>query len=164
MTTNGKSHPHDGDNLLRLENVIRQLRHWQPWIEEALVHARHTHTFDDIVGMILQNRVLFFPYDDCFLVMEKVVYPQFATFHCFLAGGEMEAVISHEAEMREIGQKLDCKYLSIAGRKGWLRQLERRGWRHVSSAMFLPIGEPEDEWRRREGRGAENDSRTPRGH
>ena len=161
--THSNGFPHDGDAFMRLELLISQLKYWRSTIEKALVHARHTHTFDDIVGMILANRIIFFPYDDCFLVMEKVDYPRFSTFHCFLAGGEMTAVISHEAEMREIGQKLGCKYLSIAGRKGWLRQLEQRGWRHVSSAMFIPIGEPDDEWRR-EGWGAENGDQAPQRH
>lgn len=162
MNENG--HPYDGDAFTRLQLLIESLDKWRPVIERALVHARHTHTFDDIVGMILQNRVIFFPYDDCFLVMEKVVYPRFSTFHCFLAGGDMEAVMSRQAEMAEIGAKLDCKYLSIAGRKGWLRQLEQHGWRHVSSAMFMPIGEPDDEWRRREGWGAEAGNQAPQRH
>lgn len=144
MSTNG--FPHGGDDFTKLQFLIAQLERWRTTIEKALVHAQHTHTFDDIVGMVLSNRVLFFPYDDCFLVMEKVTYPRFSTFHCFLAGGAMEAVMARQEEMREIGQQLECKYLSIAGRKGWLRQLESRGWRHVSSAMFMPIGESDNEW------------------
>jgi len=157
------NHPHDGDAFAKLTTLIAQLEIWRPKIEQALVHARHTHTFDDIVGMILSNRVIFFSYNDCFLVMEKIVYPRFSTFHCFLAGGAMEAIISHQEEMAQLGAKLDCKYLSIAGRKGWLRKLEQRGWRHVSSAMFMPIGEPDNE-RWREGWGADDGNQAPQRH
>jgi hypothetical protein len=95
--------------------------------------------------------------------MEKVTYPRFTTFHCFLAGGDMEDIISHQKEMADIGGKLGCKYLSIAGREGWLRKLKQHGWRHVSSAMLKPIGEQDDEWRR-ERRGANNGDQAPQRH
>lgn len=135
--------PHDEDALSKLQQLLAQLNKWRGHIMSALEHANNSHTFDDVVGMVLANRVMFFPYEDCFLIMEKVEYPRFSTFHCFLAGGDMEAVMDKQQVMSDFGRRLGCRYLSIAGREGWLRQLKDRGWQHVSSAMCCLIEDEE---------------------
>jgi len=138
--------------LPRLENLVASPHKWQPAIEEALVHGRHAHDFDDIVGMILINRLYFFTYERCFVIMEQVEYPKFKVFHCFLAGGDMDAIFAVQPEMAELGKTLGCTYLSIAGRKGWEKKLATRGWSFTCTTMYFDLGE-DDEQRRREGRG-----------
>lgn len=132
-----------GEKLTRLKAILDDLQKWEHKINCALAHGRNTHTFDDIVGLVLQNKAFFFSYEDCFIIMEKVDYPQFSVFHCFLAGGVMEAIINAQAEMAKIGEELGCKYLSIAGRKGWERQLHSLGWQHVCTTLYTPIGDDE---------------------
>lgn len=145
--------------LHQLRYLLEQLSIWEDKITEALRHGRNAHTFDDIVGMVLQNRVFFFSYDDAFVIMEKIDYPQFSVFHVFLAGGELEAVLSVHPEMERLGRQLGCKYLSMAGRKGWQRPLADRGWQHVCTTMYRPIEElPDEQW---EGRTADYEGRTP---
>lgn len=125
----------------KLQKLIFGLKKWQPKIEEALDYAHGTHTFDDIVAMVMTNKVMFFSFDECFTVMEKIDYPQYSTFHCFLAGGNLEAVLGIIPQMRAVGQVLGCKYLSMSGRKGWSKVLESQGWQYVSTAMFVELGD-----------------------
>lgn len=129
------------EQLTQLQGLLVRLEQWEDTINEALAHGRHTHTFDDVVSMVLQNRVLFFPFDKAFVIMEKVDYPRFSVFHCFLAGGELKEVLAAQDEMEIVGRKLGCKYLSIAGRLGWQRTLRDLGWQHVCTTMYRPIGE-----------------------
>lgn len=137
------------EQLDKLSSLIQKLRWWEETINEALSHGRKTHSFDDIVTMILQNRVFLFVYDEAFVIMEKVEYPQFSVFHCFLAGGKLEAVLAAQSEMEELGEKMGCKYLSMAGRKGWGPSLTALGWHHVCTTMYKPIGEKTHERRER---------------
>lgn len=138
--------------LDQLRELHRSLTRWEPFIKEALAHGHHAHTFDDIVHMILQNRVQFFAYPEAFCIMELVTYPQFKVYHCFLAGGKDEAVLAIEEPMTAIARSLECRYLSFAGRAGWQRILAKRGWTFACVTMYRDIGETPDERRRREGR------------
>lgn len=137
------------EQLDRLKSLLDRLELWEDTIEEALHHGGNAHSFDDIVAMVLQNKVFFFTYPEAFVVMEKVDYPQFSVFHCFLAGGTIEAVMGVQDEMEKVGRELGCKYLSIAGRRGWQRQLQERGWRHICTTLYRTIGELPNEQRKR---------------
>ena len=137
------------NSIDNIKGVLYQLERWQSTIEIALDHGRHTHTFDDIVGMVMANRILFFSFDECFFITEKIVYPQYSVFHCFLAGGSLEALLAQKSYMLHVAKQLECKYLSLAGRKGWMRFLESKGWMHTCSTMYYPIEEKADERRGR---------------
>lgn len=118
---------------------IDGLRHWRRNIEIALEHGAHTHTFNDVCDMVLSGRLALFLYPSAFLLMETVSYPQFSVFHCFIAGGDMQAVLDTEADMAEIGKQLGCKYLSFSGRDGWLRVHKNNGWKPVCTTLYKEI-------------------------
>lgn len=128
----------------RLKTQLVLLEHWKPQIETAMRHGRRTHTFDDVVQMIMAERLHFFSYPEAFIIIELVQYPQFKTFHCFAAGGKMSALLAAIDEMKVLAKALDCRHLSITGRKGWERVLGRHGWGHLCSTMFLPIEEQQN--------------------
>ncbi len=138
--------------LAQLDTLVASLHKWREKIEEGLVHGHHAHTFDAVVNMILANRLYFFAYDNAFCIMEKVEYPNYSVFHCFLAGGEMEAVFDIQGPMADLAKAMGCSYLSVSGRKGWERKLAERGWTFTCVTMYLDIREREDERWRREGR------------
>lgn len=120
-------------------NKIAALRTWRPQIETALHHAADTHTFDDICGMVLSGRLAMFVYPLCFLIMEKTTFPQYSVLHCFMAGGDMQAVLDTEADMAVLGKQMGCKYMSFAGRDGWMRVHKNSGWKTVCTTMYKPI-------------------------
>lgn len=127
--------------LDRLKQCVEQLERWEPEIRTALRHGGNAHNFDDVVQMVLSNRLMFFSWDDAFTVMEVITYPRFKVFHCFLAGGKLSGVIASIEPMSKLGRELGCRYLSMAGRKGWAKELGDRGWRHVTTTMYKDIAQ-----------------------
>jgi hypothetical protein len=115
------------------------LDHWRPQLEAALSSADYTHTYDDLVGLVMRGEVVLFTYPGCLLVMEIAKYPQFSVWHCFIACGEMEAVLESEKAMNAVAANLGCKYLSFAGRAGWERILKKAGWHTVCVTMYKEV-------------------------
>lgn len=130
------------DKLASLELTLANLRKWRPQIEVALRHGAQAQSFDDLLMMVMRGTVQFYSFEKSFLVMEIINYPQFKVYHCFLAGGDMRDVFESEARMLPNAKALGCKYLSIAGRKGWTRMLKPRGWKFVCATMYKEVEYP----------------------
>lgn len=123
----------------KIEDLAFALKRWEHHIQAALDHGENAHALDHVVDMILTGKVLFFSYDSCFVIMEKISYPQYSVFHCFLAGGDLEGVLKAQEPMLKLGKELGCKYLSMAGRNGWIPSLKKAGWNHLCTTMYLEI-------------------------
>lgn len=119
--------------------LLNEVMRWRDGIEAALSYAEGSHTFDDVVRKILTNEAHFFSYDDCFLIMQLVHYPQYKNYHCFLAGGNQAALDNARDQMIANAKALQCRYLSISGRHGWVKRLVSRNWKHVFSTMYLEL-------------------------
>lgn len=153
---NGHGQPTQVDKIRAL---LDQLERWQTTMMKSMHHGEDTYTFDDIVNGILANRFLFFSYPEHFFLMEKVTYPQYSVFHCFLAGGSLPSILRHIPEMERLGKELGCKKLSLAGRKGWERTLMEFGWKHICTTLYLDLEDKPDE---QQGRAADDDGRAAR--
>lgn len=125
--------------LERMDMLLKNLRRWEDQIRVALHHGRDAHKFDDIVAMIMANRVHFYALDKSFTIMEVLEFPQYKVYHCFLAGGELKGVIESIEPMSQVARALNCKYLSMSGRKGWGKVLAERGWKHITTTMYLEV-------------------------
>lgn len=119
--------------------LLNEIMRWRDGIEAALAYANGSHSFDDVVKKILTGEVHFFSYPECFTIMQIIIYPQHKNYHCFLAGGNQQALDAVRDEMLANAKALNCKHLSISGRHGWVRRLSTRGWKHVYSTMYLEI-------------------------
>jgi hypothetical protein len=133
--------PSGGETLNRFKELIAQLEKWQPKLEESLAHGHMTHTFDDLVEMILTNRAHFYSWDEAFAVMEYVQYPQFSVYHCFLAGGSVDGVMATVEPLKKVARALGCRYVSLAGREGWRKPFAARGWEFVCTTLYCDVGE-----------------------
>ena len=121
--------------ILLMQDILR----WKPGIEEALSYSNGSHTFDDVVRKIVVGEVHFYSYEGCFTIMQVIQYPQYRTYHCFLAAGNQDALDNARDDMLRAAKRLECRYLSISGRHGWVRRLVTRGWKHVYSTMYLEV-------------------------
>lgn len=119
--------------------LMQDILHWKYHIDGALSYAQGSATFDDIVAKIVNGQCHFYSYNDCFLVMQVVEYPQYKVYHCYLAGGKQEALDDALFDMLSVAQTLGCRHLSLTGRHGWVRRLSTRGWKHVYSTMYLEV-------------------------
>lgn len=122
-----------------VREVLDDLDRFRSLIEEAIEHGGRTHTFDDIVTMVLTGRVVFWPLVNSFLITEIVDYPQERCYHIFLAGGEIEELIEMHHKVQQAAIEQGCSHLSIAGRKGWVRALKSHGWTPQLIVLKKPI-------------------------
>lgn len=136
MKRNGNS-PKGETALDQLHKVLCELARFEGLIRDALHYANHSHTFDDIVAMVFTQRVFFIPLERSFFIVEKLCYPQHNCLHLFLGGGDLDEILAFQPKMQELARLHDCKYVSVAGRAGWQRVLEAKGWRHISTTMIL---------------------------
>jgi hypothetical protein len=125
--------------MMTMQRLIDGFQTWGPTIQKALDYGGHTHTPDDVFKMAIQGRIHCYFFDGCFVFMEVVDYPQSRVYHCFISGGEMEAMLSHEDDLAKLALAMNCTHLSFAGRHGWKRVFEQRGWDFICITMHKDL-------------------------
>ena len=120
-------------------NIQEELIRCRDWIQSALEKGGDTHDFKDIVDGVLSGHMqLWFGAKGC-AVTEIIVYPNKKVLHVFLAGGDQGHGIEQITDMHddavEWGKAQGCDGMTIAGRKGWQRVLESRGWRQQFTTL-----------------------------
>lgn len=113
-------------------NIIEQCR---PWIEDALEYSGGTHTFEDVYDRILDGKLQLWPAERGCAVTEIVVYPKKKVLHVFLAGGEMDQIIDMIDSAVAWSKTQGCTSMTIAGRHGWKRVLEKHGYKAVMTVL-----------------------------
>lgn len=97
-------------------------------IEAALAYGGGTHLFEDVVEAVRDGRMQAWVNGDSIAITEIIAYPRKRVLHAFLAGGSMRGVLDMIDSAAAWGRAQGCTAFTIAGRKGWLRVLGRRGW------------------------------------
>ena len=120
-------------------NLQEELIRCRDWIQSALEKGGDTHDFKHIVDGVQSGHMqLWFGVNGC-AVTEIIVYPNKKVLHVFLAGGDQGHGIEQITDMHddavEWGKAQGCDGMTIAGRKGWQRVLESRGWRQQFTTL-----------------------------
>lgn len=124
------------------EDQIIALRECRGEIEAALKYtAGPTHTFNDIVSMVMTGRLLGWWLDDCWLLTEIHSFPQCTHLHIFLGGGHLAPLINMHSPVIEHARALGCTHLTLSGRRGWDKVLSGHGWKRYGMMMALDITE-----------------------
>lgn len=118
---------------------ITALENKRAEIESAMEYQEGTHTFDDIVSMVLQGRLRVFEYEQSIALTEILEYPQQKHYHVFIAGGNLKELMSHHEDLIVAAKEAGCVKLTISGRKGWLRVLEPLGWKEQYTACICEV-------------------------
>lgn len=113
-------------------NIIEQCR---PWIDDALEYSGGTHTFEDVYDRILDGKLQLWPAERGCAVTEIVVYPKKKVLHVFLAGGEMDQIIDMIDSAVAWSKTQGCSSMTISGRNGWKRVLEKYGYKAVMTVL-----------------------------
>tara|TARA_R110000851_G_scaffold325604_1_gene493711 strand:- start:27273 stop:27689 length:417 start_codon:yes stop_codon:yes gene_type:complete len=124
------------NSALVLIDTMNTLLHWQSKIEVAMAHVNNMFSFNDVVAMVCRGELDLLTFPDSCVLMQREQYPAWATYHCFLACGNMQEIKNAEAEINIRAKKLGCKYMSISGRTGWSRALKNDGWDHLISVLY----------------------------
>lgn len=104
-------------------------------IEAALEYSGGTHNFDDVKQAIIEGRMQLWPAPNSAAVTEIVEYARKKVIHVFLAGGQMDEVVGGIESVAEWGRAQGCQSMTISGRKGWERILDKSGFRPVLVVM-----------------------------
>lgn len=125
--------------LAGARTLVYDLGRMQYHIEAALAYAEGTHTFDDIVLMVMNNRLQFMPLANSFLITEVTVYPQTKHLNVFLAGGDLDEIRAQQPALEKMAVLAGCTAITLSGRRGWIMALKKLGWKESHTTAFYPI-------------------------
>ena len=112
-----------------------------PWIVAALDEGGNTHTPDDVLAMVKSGRAQFWPAERGCLVTEILVYPRCNVLNVWLGGGELDQLTDMQSAVMAWAGAMGCTRMSIQGRRGWVRALEKHGWRHAHAVVVKELSE-----------------------
>ncbi len=102
----------------------------QEWAlcREALLPAiemtQGTHTEDDVLSAIILGNMRLWRKNKSGLVTEFSQFPRMKVINVFLAGGDLEDVISLQTDIENYGRKNGCQRATmLAARDGWLKTI-----------------------------------------
>jgi len=108
--------------------IMDQLVRCKNWIEAALAYSGGTHSFQDIVDGVLSGAMQLWAGESGCAVTEISVYPRKKVLHVFLAAGDMEQIIDFQDSAIQFAKMNGCDSMTIAGRSGWKRVLDKHDW------------------------------------
>jgi len=108
--------------------IMDQLVRCKNWIEAALAYSGGTHSFQDIVDGVLSGQMQLWAGESGCAVTEISVYPKKKVLHVFLAAGDMNQIIDFQDSAIQFAKMNGCDSMTIAGRSGWKRILDKHDW------------------------------------
>ena len=121
---------------LKADTPLEAMLPYRKMLVEALNHSGGSHTFQNIVDAVQQEVMQFWPMEKSCLVTEVINYPNLKTLHIFLAGGDLEEIKSIDSTLEFLCQEIGADYISLSGRRGWIKALADIGYElsHVTLA------------------------------
>lgn len=111
----------------------------EKWITDALEHSNGTHKLEDILHSLQTGEMQLWANDKACVVSLVQQYPQKKVCFIFLAGGELESVLKMQPQVTEWAKAQGCELLSMVGRKGWAKALNKVGWKSGQVCMTRNI-------------------------
>jgi hypothetical protein len=123
-------------------NLLNDLLKFRLDIENALAYSNNSHTFDNIVDMVVTGTAHFYPLENAFMLMEVQTFPQHKVYNVFLAGGDLQEILATQKWVNDNAYALGCKYATMSGRNGWSKVLKDEGWDFKFVVMYKTVEEP----------------------
>lgn len=102
----------------------------QEWAEcregmlAAIEMTNGTHTEDDVLASLIQGNMKLWRKGKSGLVTEICNYPRMKVINVFLAGGDLEDVMSLQSDIENYGRKMGCQRAAmVAARDGWVKAI-----------------------------------------
>lgn len=115
--------------------LLAELYRCADWIEAALDEGGNTHSLLDIVNGVLSGHFQLWPAVDACAVTEVVTYPNCQNLHIFLAGGNKARIVDMHASAEAFARQIGCAAVTIAGRRGWARELRHLGYEEMLTTV-----------------------------
>jgi len=113
-------------------------------IESALVYSGGTHTYEDIVRGIEENKYQLWPGLNATVLTEIIVYPQKRIIHCFLAAGDLREIGAIRTWAEEWARREGIDAVTLTGRPGWEKVLANDGYVKASVSLEKDLKEAPD--------------------
>jgi hypothetical protein len=100
-------------------------------IESALAYSGGTHTYEDVLQMVEEERLQLWPGVHSVIVTEIIEYPRKRTLHFFIAAGNIAELEQMYPVVEQWGVMKGCTAASLVGRPGWTRSFlsRKEGWK-----------------------------------
>lgn len=107
-----------------------------PKFQRALAVAGGTHDFvRDVVPMLLDGRAQWWRQDDGAIITELLRFPNFNVINFWLVAGKLEDTLALQPEIERWARMQGCARAIGIGRPGWLRVLQKYGYRPWGTAF-----------------------------
>jgi hypothetical protein len=107
---------------------VVNLEEYREWIDAALEYSGDTYNFSDVSDGVRSGHMQFWPAKKACAVTQIVLYPQKKVLHVFLAAGDLDQITDAIEAVEEWGKLQGCESITMNGRFGWQRVLNKRGW------------------------------------
>ena len=125
--------------LENIKQVIADLERLRPQIESAMSYNGGTHTFDDLVSMVMTGRLRLWAFDQSVALTEIIEYPREKHYHVFIAGGKLSELTDAMDDLLSAAQQAGCSKITISGRKGFVKALAGHGWKEQSTRCSYEV-------------------------
>ena len=119
--------------------ISAELKRCRGWIENALAQNGKTHSFEDIVRELIEKRMQFWSGQNGCAITEIIKYPNDKEMNVFLYGGKIGSGIKQLEMMKgslfQFGRDNGCTKISITGRRGWKKVLDKHGFKNTFITM-----------------------------
>ena len=96
--------------------------------EAALEHAGGTHDWDDVLALLVADKLQLWVGRESTLMTELVEYPKLTACRIFLAGGKLDEIVEMVTALETEAAAIGCSRLEGMGRRGWDGIGKRLGW------------------------------------
>lgn len=107
------------------------------WIEKALDGTGWS--YDDVMAGVDKGDFFLFSNERAVLVCEFITSPRHKVMHCWAAGGEignsLTDILYLAMEAEAYGVLAGCDSAGATGRSGWVRALEKLGYKRSETAV-----------------------------
>tara|TARA_R110002096_G_scaffold54752_2_gene141131 strand:+ start:974 stop:1390 length:417 start_codon:yes stop_codon:yes gene_type:complete len=131
-------------DALKAATPLEAMLPYKKMLLEALAYSGGSHSFQDIVDNVSKEVMQFWPMDKSCLVTEIITYPKFKTLHIFLAAGDLTEIKSIDSTLEVLCQEIDAKYISLSGRRGWVKALADIGYEMSHVTLAKKVKEKEN--------------------
>lgn len=105
----------------------------QGWIESALDGTGWTYA--EVMEGVEKGFFHLFENERAAMVCEFIVSPRHEVFHCWAAGGDMAGFCALIPVAEDFARKSGCDMAGGTGRKGWVRAMEKLGYKAATPAV-----------------------------
>ena len=96
--------------------------------EAALEHAGGTHDWDDVLALLVADKLQLWVGRESTLMTELVEYPKLTACRIFLAGGKLDEIVEMVTALETEAAAIGCSRLEEAGGRNWGAVAKRHGW------------------------------------